>query len=50
MFFINGDDADQTGKINYENFKNISNSLKLKNSTLDKIRSECSVRNHKYNF
>jgi hypothetical protein len=29
------------GKISYENFKNISKDLKVKNTNLDKVRSQC---------
>ncbi len=43
-------DSQQIGKINYESLRNISNGLKAKNATLDKIRGECSVRNYKFNF
>ena len=33
-----GDINGTNGKINYQNFKNISNELKSKNQLLDKIR------------
>ncbi len=42
-----GEMSGLSGKINYQNFKNISNELKCKNQLLDKIRYECSARTYK---